>query len=96
MSGESDRNDIEETIDGLRRSITSNEQFLQLLALLRKDLAKNKKDWENQTLEGYLEALGAFCGCLESYYRGRGVNVDLENPGWRVFADILLAARVYE
>ena len=52
-------------------------------------------EWENPTLERYLEALRAWLGDCAGYYRN---NFGLEVPdnGWEVICDALLAARTYE
>ncbi|HWE37393.1 MAG TPA: hypothetical protein VG406_12565 [Isosphaeraceae bacterium] len=89
-------NDIEDQIYDLRQRVGSKQDFLKVLSLLREDCRINSKQWENDTLETYLEAMEAWMLDMEKYYAQRGVDVDLERPGWRVFADILLAARVYE
>lgn len=88
--------DIEDQIHDLRQRVKSKEDFLKILSLLREDLHINSKQWENNTLESYLEAMEAWAMVMEKYYAQRDVDVDLERPSWRVFADILLAARVYE
>ncbi|MCS6863482.1 MAG: hypothetical protein NZS48_00195 [Gemmata sp.] len=89
-------NDIEEQIHGLRQRAISKQDFLELLSLLREDFRVNSNQWENTTLESYLEAMEAWAAQMEQYYASRGVSVDPDRPGWRVFVDILLAARVYE
>ena len=70
-------------------NIESKTDFENFLKLLVEDFNSNNKDWENDTLTLFLEAL-------------YGYNFDSKNdtketkPSWKVFAEMLLAAKVYE
>jgi hypothetical protein len=48
------------------------------------------------TLESFLDALAAFAGDMHGYYANVRSGVNCDTASWRVFADTLLAARVYE
>lgn len=61
----------------------------QLLAELR-----GQNDWENPTLERYLEALGALLGSIENHYANTGQV--LPSDAWTILADVLKGARYYE
>jgi len=52
--------------------------------------------WENDDLKSFLQALEAFASSMEGYYSNMGGKFDPQHPRWANFADILLAARVYE
>jgi len=84
--------DIEDFVEATE----SREDFEKFLSLLLADFEDEGESWENTGLDQFLEALHAYSGALESYYRNKGQMVDLERPTWKVFADLLLAARVYE
>jgi XTP/dITP diphosphohydrolase len=67
-------------------SLSTRDEFLQFLTRLRDDLAVNERDWENDTLPRYLEAL-------------QGVTEDTrpdDEPKWRTMAKMLLTASYYE
>lgn len=89
-------NTIEAQIHALRQRVDSKEEFLELLDLLGRDARSNLKEWENDTVERYIEAMLAWATSMENYYRGRALDIDTSKPSWRIFADLLLAARVYE
>jgi hypothetical protein len=89
-------NDIEERIYNLRNRINSRDDFIELLLLLREDFRLNSQEWENASLDQFLDGLMGFARSMDGYYKNKGLSIDLEKPQWRVFADILLAARVYE
>lgn len=73
----------EEFIFSLYEKIKTRSDFEFFLKELIKNL--QQEDWDNNTLPLYLEGL-------------YGYNFDSENdpPSWKLFAEILLAARVYE
>jgi hypothetical protein len=76
--------------------ITSRTEFVEFVRALCENLRRHPEEWENKSLEDFLQGLTGFVEKMHGYYLniGSGVNCDL--PSWRVFADILLAARVYE
>jgi hypothetical protein len=76
-----------ETIDmyDLAEQIKSKEEFDLFLKLFLKDCIRNCSNWENNTLERFFEALYA-------YSKDRN-EVELS---WNYFADLLLAAKIYE
>ncbi|WP_118973132.1 DUF7660 family protein [Taibaiella koreensis] len=75
--------------------IQSKDSFLAFLELLIKDLKDNPGDWENRSLADFLEALHRWADTMEAYYRNTGQPVPTRID-WKVFADMLLAARCYE
>ncbi len=76
-------------------SIRSREDFVAFVNALCKDLRDNPSSWENASLEGFLEALSAWVEDMEGYYANQGKPVP-HQPDWRVAADMLMAAKMYE
>ena len=70
-------------LDELGAHAESRESFIRFLDALRADLRAD------QHLEPFLESLGA-------WLTDSGRFDDLDAASWRAFADMLLAARVYE
>ena len=87
---------LEGQIRHARAHLATRDDFLELLTLLCADFNNNSCQWENATLERYLQAMHAWLADCGGYYAKQDVHVDLDNPSWQVLADILLAARVYE
>ena len=87
-----DNDDLEEST----QSINSKEEFALFLERLRIDYQTNEDEWENTSLPEYFHGMIGFCMQADNYYQNIGVDFDCEQPSWRLFADILLAARVYE
>lgn len=67
-------------------NISTREELVSFVANLRADLAKNAGQWENATLESYLEA-------MSGYVAGTQFS---DEPKWRSMAKILLAACRHE
>jgi hypothetical protein len=71
--------------------VSSRDEFATFLERVLTDYRTSGRDeWENTTLESFLDALGAFAGA-------RLVDQDnQEEPTWQLFAEMILAATVYE
>ena len=76
--------------------VTDRESFVTFLNLLRKDLSENQQEWENKSLEDFLEALSAYTEDIQGYYDNMKMNIDANQPNWKTFADIFMGARIYE
>ena len=78
--------------------IKSREDFVFFLGNLISDFKDNKESWENKTLADFLEALESWAEDMDGYYKNMGLenNINLEAVNWRVFADLLMAAKIYE
>jgi len=66
--------------------------------LLRENLKNNSAEWENATLDSFLEALEAYVKDIHGYYQNNKIAIDIDsgNPPWRFFADVLRGAMIYE
>ncbi|KOS66335.1 hypothetical protein AEA09_16415 [Lysinibacillus contaminans] len=49
-------------------NIKSREDLIKFINHLRKDLQSNSAEWENITLEDYLEAMEAWINDMDGYY----------------------------
>lgn len=75
--------------------IKSKEDLANFVEALKADLVANPDDWENQTLERFLDAMSAWIYSMENAYRNMGKEFP-EQPSWKMIADILYAAKMYE
>jgi len=78
-------------------ALNTSEECDRLIATVRRLLSEwrdGPPPWENDTLPRYLEAFAAWLDDRDGYYANRG-SVTPTN-GWRVVADALQAAVVYE
>ena len=76
-------------------SIKSKDDFTEFVGILMQDFQNNKDEWENKTLDTYLQAIQHYTEDLDGYYISQNAPVP-ENVPWKVFAVILLAAKMYE
>ena len=65
--------------------ISNQQDFIEFLKILKKDFIENTTEWENDDLMSFLNGL-------------EGYNIDKPQAesSWKVFAEILISARVYE
>lgn len=75
--------------------INSKEDFVDFVELLVSNLNKNPEEWTNKTLSEYLESLASWTEDMDGYYKNNGLPIP-ENINWKVFANILVAAKMYE
>lgn len=75
--------------------IDTKNDLANFIGELRSNLISNPADWENPSLDRYLEAMEAWIKSMDSYKENTG-DMDVMRPNWRTFAKILYAAKVYE
>ncbi|MDW2878258.1 MULTISPECIES: DUF7660 family protein [Bacillaceae] len=75
--------------------VKSREDLIKFIKHLRTDLQTNRAEWENITLEDYLEAMEDWVKDMDGYYLNTNQPVP-EQPSWKTIADILFASRMYE
>ena len=76
-------------------NIKNREDLIKFIHHLRKDLQSNSAEWENITLEDYLEAMEAWINDMDGYYLNNN-QIPPEQPTWKNIADILIASGMYE
>jgi len=73
--------------------VKTREDFIAYLAASQ---TEDTVSWENNTLDRFLEALEAYTNDIGGYYKNNKIAVDPDKPSWRVFADIIEGAKIYE
>lgn len=76
-------------------TITSRADFVKFVRELCTDLETSAEHWENSDLRSYLAAMASWIEDMEGYYQKSGQSLP-QQPSWKILAEILLAARVYE
>jgi hypothetical protein len=82
--------------DFLEIEVKDRQSFSEFAMLLLEDFEKNKGDWENKNLGDFLKALQRYSEDVDGYYKSVHPELDANVPTWRVFADILRGATMYE
>ena len=75
--------------------ISSKADFVNFVELLTSNLKHNPEEWTNKTLPEYLESISSWTEDMEGYYQNNDLPIP-ENINWKVFANILIAAKMYE
>lgn len=66
----------------------TREDAVKTLEILIEDFRNHPDDWENSTLERYLEAMAAWLNSARLR--------EVEAPSWELFCEALEAAKIYE
>ena len=77
------------------KSVRDRDSFAAFLSKLSTDLRTDPGTWENRDLGAYLEALASWIEDMDGYYLNQGRDIP-QDVQWNVFADALMAARIYE
>jgi hypothetical protein len=77
------------------RAVRTREDLVEFIEALRADYGTGPVPWANADLESFITATSAWAADMEGFYDNAGEDLSTLPP-WRVFADILMAARVYE
>ena len=83
-------------IQVLKKPVVTRAEISEVVRELRNDLIEKPDEWENITLENYLEAISAYTNDVQAVYKNLGVDVDADLPTWETFSKILKGASIYE
>lgn len=75
--------------------VTTKNQFLEFLNLLNKDFKLNVDEWENKSIDNYLEAIESWIEEMEGYYKNNNLPVP-NNIDWNFLATIFYVGKIYE
>jgi hypothetical protein len=75
--------------------VTTRDELVAFAKGLAADFRKDPGAWENATVDAYLDAFAAWVEDMDGYYANRG-EPEPTTPSWRVVADMLMAAKMYE
>jgi hypothetical protein len=75
--------------------VRTRSDLVRLTKQLANDFQENPNHWENVTIDGFLEALSGWLEDADGLYKNLNKTFP-EQPTWALFAEMLLAARVYE
>jgi len=69
--------------------VKTRDDFIRFVGLLSVDADRHADEWTSATIGGLLDSLAVWLADT----RGRS---EWSDPSWKVFAEMLAAARVYE
>lgn len=76
-------------------NVKSKEELIDFLDFLSKDRTKNKEEWQNNTIEDYLAAIGSWIEDMEGYYENMNLPIP-DNENWSFIATLLYVGKIYE
>jgi hypothetical protein len=76
-------------------AIKTREDLAVFIEELLQDLQENSDSWENADLSRFLDALAAWTNSMEGFYKNNGRSLPIA-PEWKTFAEMLVAAKMYE
>lgn len=81
-------------VSGLDR-VSTHTDVAAIVEEMLADLRANPTEWENPSLDRFLDALAASLEALSPLYANRGDQLP-DQPTWRMFAEALVMATGYE
>ncbi|KAB1918899.1 hypothetical protein F8280_27650 [Micromonospora noduli] len=75
--------------------IASHDDAARVVDEMLSDLRQHPDEWENPTLEHFLDALSASLSALPYLYANQGGSLP-DLPTWKLLADVLVMASGYE
>ena len=75
--------------------VNSHSDLAQIVQQMLSDLRAHPDEWENPTLDRFLDALAASLEGLPGLYANRGEQFP-HAPTWKMFAGVLVTASGYE
>jgi hypothetical protein len=85
------RSNLNDQLDAIK----TRKDFVTFVHELLHNLQSTPGEWENRSLESYLEAFAAWVEDCEGFYANRDEKFP-EDPSWKFLGEALLAARIYE
>lgn len=75
--------------------VRTHQDVIEILQLMREDLLAHPDEWENPTLERFLDSLAAVLEGIPARYADQGERLP-EQPTWKLFAEAAVKASGYE
>jgi len=75
------------TVNDLFEKVQDKESFFIFTTALEKDFLNNQQEWENNTINDFLESSIAWA---------KDTNFDIEQNTWKQFAKFLYSGKFYE
>ena len=76
--------------------VQTRDDLVNFVETLLEELKEHPEQWENATLERYLEALARYLRDLPGWCQNVEPTIDPETAQWRLLAVALAGAQIYE
>jgi hypothetical protein len=75
--------------------VNSPGEAAEIVQCMLRDLLAHPDEWENSTLDRFLEALAESLEGIPQLYANRGAQFP-QTPTWKIFTEVLIMASGYE
>jgi len=75
--------------------VSSKHEFTRFLDLLIKDYTNNSDEWENKSIEDFLQGIKSWVEDMEGYYINNNLSIP-KDVDWKFFASVLYSGKMYE
>jgi hypothetical protein len=82
--------------NSLDLGVTDRQSFIAFLNRFSEDYKQNKSYWENGNIESFLDAMISCTEDAQGFYNNTNQKINADVASWKVFADILMGASMYE
>ena len=86
----------DKTINDGTIKVVDRDSFVKYVDELLTDFNENGKNWENNQIESFIDGISAYAADIDGYYKNMNFDTSSEVPTWRLFAQILKGATLYE
>lgn len=86
----------DENIDDGTLNIVDKATFSKFVSEMLKKLKEKNTNWENVKTEDFIASIVSYSEDIDGYYQNMDFTTSAETPTWRIFAQILKGATIYE
>ncbi len=86
----------DENIDDGTIDIKDKETFINFVKVLKSDYKNNNKQWSANNIDDFIENIISYTKDIDGYYKNMNFETSPKIPTWRIFAQILKGATIYE
>ena len=77
------------------KNVKTKGDLIKFLGMLAEDKRNNLEEWENQSIENYLESIQSWIEDGERFYKDNSTE-STENINWNFIATIFYVGKIYE
>ncbi|WP_299898755.1 hypothetical protein [uncultured Aquimarina sp.] len=77
-------------------NIKTREEFIIFLKELLEEYKEHPENWENKNIKDFFEAMIIYSDSVQQYYKNTNQFINADEAQWKVFADIIKGASIYE
>lgn len=86
----------DENIDDGTLNVSDRKSFSNFARNLMIKYQTEGENWENKRIDNFIEAISSYAEDIDGYYMNMNFETSADTPTWRIFAQILKGATVYE